>query len=57
VVRRSTLDQHPRLAAHLNTLSTKLDNATISSLNAMIDLQRRPVEDVAASFLRANSLM
>jgi osmoprotectant transport system substrate-binding protein len=57
VVRKSTLDQHPDLAAHLNTLSAELDNTTIANLNAMIDLQKRPVEEVAASFLRANSLI
>jgi osmoprotectant transport system substrate-binding protein len=57
VVRESTLDQHPELAVHLNALSAKLDNATIANLNAMIDLQKRPIEEVAASFLRANSLI
>ena len=57
VVRKSALDQHPGLATHLNTLSSKLDSATIANLNAMIDLQGWPIEEVAASFLRTNSLI
>ena len=57
VVRKATLEQNPDLAAHLNALSAKLDNATIAGLNAMVDLHRRPVEEVAASFLDANDLL
>jgi osmoprotectant transport system substrate-binding protein len=56
VVRRPILDQHPELAAHLNSISSKLDNDTIAKLNAMVDLQQKPVEEVAASFLKAHGL-
>ena len=57
VVRRKVLDQHPELAGYLNYISEKLDNATIAGLNAMIDLQKRDVEDVALSFLKASGLL
>ncbi len=56
VVRKRTLDQHPELAEHLNSLSAKLDNETIARLNAMVDIQKRSVEEVALSFLRDSSL-
>jgi osmoprotectant transport system substrate-binding protein len=55
-VRKRTLDQHPELAEHLNALSAKLDNETIARLNAMVDIQKRSVEEVALSFLRDSSL-
>jgi osmoprotectant transport system substrate-binding protein len=56
VVRKATLEVFPEIAEHLNTLSAKLDNKTIASLNAMVDVQRLSVEEVAASFLSANDL-
>ena len=56
VVRQRTLDRFPDLAAHLNALSAKLDNPTITRLNAAIDVQRRTAEEVAASFLEASGL-
>jgi osmoprotectant transport system substrate-binding protein len=56
VVRKRALDQHPELADHLNALSAKLDNATIAGLNGMVDLQKREVEEVALSFLKASGL-
>jgi osmoprotectant transport system substrate-binding protein len=57
VVRKAALEEHPDLGAHLNSLSAKLDNQTMASLNAMVDVQKRPIEEVATSFLRANSLI
>jgi osmoprotectant transport system substrate-binding protein len=57
VVREEVLKQLPDIAALLNALSARLDNATISGLNASVDVQKRPVEEVAASFLRAQGLM
>ncbi len=57
VIRKSTLDQHPELAQHLNALSAKLDNATIADLNGMVDIRKRDVEEVALSFLKASGLL
>jgi osmoprotectant transport system substrate-binding protein len=57
VVRQAALDRHPGLAAPLNELSAKLDNAVIAELNAEIAVENRPVEDVAAAFLRASGLI
>jgi osmoprotectant transport system substrate-binding protein len=56
VIRKRALDQHPALAGHLNALSAKLDNATMTALNGMVDLQKREVEEVALSFLKASGL-
>jgi len=57
VVRKGTLDRHPDLAAYLNALSVKLDSATMASLNAMVDLQKKAVEEVASSFQKASGLI
>lgn len=56
VIRKRALDQHPALAGHLNALSAKLDNATMTALNGMVDLQKREVEEVALSFLKTSGL-
>jgi osmoprotectant transport system substrate-binding protein len=57
VVRKLTLDEYPDVAGYLNALSAKLDNPTMARLNAQVDLDNRPVEDVAASFLRASGFL
>lgn len=57
VVRRATLEAHPGLAPLLETLAARLDDATIADLNAMIDVHKRAVEDVAADFLRDSGLL
>jgi osmoprotectant transport system substrate-binding protein len=57
VVRKPILDQYPDLVAHLNALSAKLDNVTIAGLNAKVDLQKTPVEETAAAFLRSSGLI
>jgi osmoprotectant transport system substrate-binding protein len=57
VVRQKALDKHPDLAAHLEALSSKLDNPTIASLNAMIDVHGMPVGEVASAFLRSSGLI
>jgi osmoprotectant transport system substrate-binding protein len=57
VVREEVLKQLPDIAALLNALSARLDNATISGLNASVDVQKRPLKEVAASFLRAQGLI
>ncbi|WP_432724102.1 glycine betaine ABC transporter substrate-binding protein [Jeongeupia wiesaeckerbachi] len=57
VVRAEVLAQHPGLAGELNTLSALLDNETMSALNAKVDIDHRPVDDVAAEFLREKGLI
>lgn len=57
VVRANTLESHPELATHLEAISSKLDGETMAALNGMVDLEKKTVEDVAASFLRESSLL
>jgi osmoprotectant transport system substrate-binding protein len=56
VIRKETLDKNPKLAEILNGLSAKLDDATMAKLNASVDVDKKSVEEVAASFLKAQSL-
>ncbi|RYE81839.1 MAG: glycine/betaine ABC transporter substrate-binding protein, partial [Hyphomicrobiales bacterium] len=57
VVRKETLDKNPKLAELLNGLSAKLDDATMARLNASVDVDKTSIEEVAASFLKAQSLV
>lgn len=56
VVRKPALDANPKLAQLLNALSAKLDDATMSKLNASVDVDKKTVEQVAADFLKAQGL-
>lgn len=57
VVRAETLEANPSLADLLNALSAELDDATMARLNAAVDVDKRSVEDVAASFLQEKGLI
>jgi osmoprotectant transport system substrate-binding protein len=57
VVRKGVLDRNPELATYLETLAERLDNATIASLNAQVDVQNKPAREVASSFLRSQGLL
>lgn len=57
VIRKETLDKNPKLAEILNGLSAKLDDATMAKLNASVDVDKKTVEEVAAGFLKAQSLV
>ncbi|HVL71290.1 MAG TPA: glycine betaine ABC transporter substrate-binding protein [Beijerinckiaceae bacterium] len=57
VVRKDTLDKHPKLAEHLNALSAKLDDATMAKLNASVDVEKKTIEEVAAGFLKSQGLV
>lgn len=50
VVRKQVLDANPKLADILNSLSAKLDDATMARLNASVDVDKKTVEDVAQTF-------
>ncbi|MCL7941551.1 glycine betaine ABC transporter substrate-binding protein [Halomonas sp. ATCH28] len=57
VVREETLETTPELAEQMNDLSALLDDATMASLNARVDVERETIEDVAESFLEENELL
>lgn len=57
VVRQETLDEHPELEAQMNELSALLDDDTMASLNARVDVDRDTIEHVAEDFLRTNELI
>ncbi|WP_280563965.1 glycine betaine ABC transporter substrate-binding protein [Chromohalobacter sp. 48-RD10] len=57
VVRKETLKANPKLAEHMNTLSGLLDNDTMSTLNAKVDVDKTPIERVAENFLKKNDLL
>jgi osmoprotectant transport system substrate-binding protein len=57
VIRKIALDRAPDLAIHLNALSDKLDNPTMARLNALVDIQRKPLAEVASSFLKTTGLI
>ncbi|HVF65962.1 MAG TPA: glycine betaine ABC transporter substrate-binding protein [Casimicrobiaceae bacterium] len=57
VVRKQVLDANPKLAEILNSLSAKLDDATMSRLNAQVDVEKKTIEDVARNFLKEQKLV
>ncbi|HVE50953.1 MAG TPA: glycine betaine ABC transporter substrate-binding protein [Casimicrobiaceae bacterium] len=57
VVRKQVLDANPKLADILNSLSAKLDDATMSRLNASVDVEKKTVEEVAQAFLKKEGLI
>jgi osmoprotectant transport system substrate-binding protein len=57
VVRKETLDKNPKLADLLNGLSARLDDATMAKLNATVDVEKKTIEDVAATFLKSQGLI
>lgn len=52
VVRADTLEKNPELKPILESLSTRLDDATMQTLNGQVDVDGRSVEDVARDFLQ-----
>ncbi|WP_110599082.1 glycine betaine ABC transporter substrate-binding protein [Salinicola lusitanus] len=57
VVRQETLEANPELAAQMNKLSALLNDDTMASLNASVDVDRQNVEDVAHDFLAQHDLL
>ena len=57
VVRQDTLDANPELEAQMNELSALLDDETMASLNARVDVDRETIENVAEDFLSKNELL
>jgi osmoprotectant transport system substrate-binding protein len=57
VARADTLKKYPQLAGLMNALAAKLDDATMRSLNAQVDVERKSVESVARGFLTQQHLL
>ncbi|MEK1890408.1 MAG: glycine betaine ABC transporter substrate-binding protein [Phyllobacterium sp.] len=57
VVRKSTLDAHPDLEPLLDSLSAKLDDATMQRLNGEVDVEKKPIETVAKAYLDEAGLL
>ncbi|MEO7761827.1 MAG: glycine betaine ABC transporter substrate-binding protein, partial [Casimicrobiaceae bacterium] len=57
VVRKAYLDANPKVAEILNSLSAKLDDATMARLNATVDVDKKTVEEVALGFLKEQKLV
>jgi len=57
VVREETLAANPELEGQMNALSSLLDDETMATLNARVDVERETIEDVAESFLKDNDLL
>ena len=53
IVRNEVLDQYPEIAEILNAVSAKLDTATVTKLNAKVDIDGEEYEDVAAEFYKS----
>lgn len=57
VVREETLEANPELAEQMNALSGLLNDATMSSLNAQVDVEKVTIERVAENFLEEHDLL
>lgn len=57
VVRQETLANNPQLEEILNSLSAKLDDQTMASLNARVDVDKVSIEQVAEEFLKEQGLI
>ena len=53
VVRKEVLDKHPDLKDTLETVSTKLDDATMQHLNSQVDVEKKTIEVVAGEYLKS----
>ncbi len=56
-VRKESLDTNPQLADQLNKLSALFDDATMSALNARVDVDKKSVNEVAKTFLKEKGLI
>lgn len=57
VVRQDTLEEHPELKEILESLSVRLDDATMQRLNGSVDVDKRAIEEVAADYLKEQGLI
>jgi len=52
-LKQSTLDKYPALAAIIDPVAAKLDDATMTELNAKVDAQGLPADQVASDWLKS----
>ncbi len=57
VVKASVLQAHPAIANLMAPVAAKLDIATITSLNGMVEIQNMKVADVAKTWLTQNNFL
>lgn len=57
VIRDEILQANPKIGDLLNALSAKLDDATMATLNARVDVDKETIEAVAEAFLKDNGMM
>ncbi|SHE87090.1 osmoprotectant transport system substrate-binding protein [Modicisalibacter ilicicola DSM 19980] len=57
VVRKETLEANPELEEQMNELSSLLDDETMATLNARVDVDKQTIEKVAESFLEEHDLI
>lgn len=57
VVRKAVLEKHPEVGQALSLLAGKIDEATMTELNYLVDVLGEPVEEVAADFLKSLGLV
>lgn len=50
VVRQEIIDEYPEAAEAINELSAQIDTATLTKLNARVDVNKEEYDDVAADF-------
>nr|WP_204543806.1 glycine betaine ABC transporter substrate-binding protein [Peribacillus deserti] len=57
LARNDTLKKHPELTEILNTLTGKIDEKTMTSLNYQVDIEHRSERDVAREYLVQQGLL
>ena len=56
-VRADVLQRYPALAELFNPVAAKLDNATMQKLNAQVDVEGLPEDEVASQWLEENGFL
>lgn len=56
VVRDESLKANPELESQMNALSAELNDDTMASLNAQVDVEKKTIEQVAEDFLKEHGL-
>jgi len=57
VIREDTLNEYPQIADVLNPIAPLLDDETMASLNAKVDMEGMEPEEAARQFLEENNLL
>lgn len=56
-LKQTTLDKYPKIADYMAPVAAKLDNATMTSLNAKVDAEGQDPGDVATQWLKSQGLV